>query len=93
MGFREEELKDIRVMKGKGCAQCAGTGYNGRLAMFEVMPIDKSMKTAILECASSVEIKKIAMDSGMITLRDHGMIKVKEGLTTLEEVVRVTFSN
>jgi len=92
-GFKSDELKSLNVYQGKGCSHCGGTGYRGRLALFEVMPIDKEMKTAVLECASSIEIKEIAQKNGMANLRDHGLDKVQKGLTTIEEVLRVTFAN
>ncbi|HWF03613.1 MAG TPA: type IV-A pilus assembly ATPase PilB, partial [Candidatus Angelobacter sp.] len=84
-GFTPEEAKTVRVYKGKGCSICNGTGYKGRAGLYEVMEIDDDIRELILIGASAVELKKKAIEKGMITLRRSGLVKVKEGVTTLEE--------
>jgi type IV pilus assembly protein PilB len=92
-GFSEEEAKNIRCYKGKGCGNCNDTGYKGRIALYEVMPVKEELKELILEGASAGEIKKTAIRLGMNTLRISGLNKVREGITTIEEVLRVTFGD
>jgi type IV pilus assembly protein PilB len=89
-GFTPEESKTVKVYKGKGCPNCNGTGYKGRAGLYEVMEVDDEMRELILIGASAVELKKKAIERGMITLRRSGLVKVKEGVTTLEEVSRET---
>jgi len=93
LGFSEEEAKTIKVFKGKGCPACNGKGYKGRIALYEVMPIKDEIKDLILEGASAGELKKAAIKLGMKTLRMSGLTKIKEGITTIEEVLRVTFGD
>ena len=93
VGFTEEETKTVKCFKGKGCPTCNGTGYKGRVALYEVMPIKDELKELILEGASTAEIKKAAIRLGMKTLRMSGLTKVAEGVTTVEEVMRVTFND
>ncbi len=90
VGFTEEEVKDLKVFKGKGCPSCNNSGYKGRVALYEVMPIKEELKELILEGASSQEIKRSAIRLGMKTLRRSGLNKVKEGITSIEEVLRVS---
>jgi type IV pilus assembly protein PilB len=89
-GFTPEEAKTAKVFKGKGCPVCNGTGYKGRAGLYEVMEIDDEIRELILIGASAVELKKKAIERGMITLRRSGLVKVKEGVSTLEEVARET---
>ncbi len=77
------------VHKGKGCEKCGGTGYNGRICINEVLVADNEVREAILRRASANEIKKIAIKNGMTTMFEDGFHKVKDGLTTIEEVLRV----
>lgn len=93
VGFSEEEAHSIKCYKGKGCAACNNTGYKGRIALYEVMPISDEIRELILEGASANEIKKTAIRLGMKTLRMSGLTKVKEGITSIEEVLRVTFGD
>ncbi len=92
-GMSEEDAKNAVCYKGKGCSTCSDTGYKGRLALYEVMPIGEEVRELILQGASSDEIKKRAVGAGMKTLRMSGLAKVREGLTTLEEVVDSTFAD
>jgi type IV pilus assembly protein PilB len=90
-GYTPAEVKaGVKVMKGRGCAKCNGKGYKGRTALYEVMEIDDELRELILVGASAVELKKKAVERGMITLRRSGLIKVALGNTTLEEVARET---
>ena len=90
MGFSTEEAESVTVLQGRGCEACHNTGYKGRTALFEVMEMTPAIKEQILLRAQSKEIKKKAIESGMITLRRSGLIKVKAGITTPEEVLRET---
>jgi type IV pilus assembly protein PilB len=89
-GFTPEEAKTVKIFKGRGCNNCNGTGYKGRAGLYEVMEVDDEIRELILIGASAVELKKKAIERGMITLRRSGLTKVKEGVTTLEEVARET---
>ena len=93
VGFSEEEAKAIRCFKGKGCQICNNSGYKGRIALYEIMPINDEVRELILEGASSNEIKKTMVKQGVKTLRMSGLTKVKEGITSLEEILRVTFGD
>ena len=89
-GFSPEEAKTIKPHKGKGCGTCNNTGYKGRAGLYEVMEVDDEIRELVLVGASAVELKKKAIERGMITLRRSGLIKVAAGMTTLEEVARET---
>jgi type IV pilus assembly protein PilB len=93
IGFKPEEAETMTVYHGTGCATCSGSGYKGRVALYEVMPISERIRDLILQGASTSEIKTAAVEGGMFTLRRSGLEKVKMGLTTVEEVVRVTFAD
>jgi len=77
-------------MKGRGCARCTGTGYKGRLGLFEIMEVSEAMRALIIGNASIKEVRELAIDEGMSTLRRSGMLKVRDGITTVEEVARET---
>jgi type IV pilus assembly protein PilB len=89
-GFTPEEAAKTVVQHGKGCATCNNTGYKGRVGLYEVMEINDELRELILVGASALEIKKKALEQGMITLRRSGLQKVAAGLTTMEEVLRET---
>jgi len=89
-GFSAEEARTAKVFRGRGCSTCNNTGYKGRTGLYEVMEVDDEIRELILIGASAVELKKKAMERGMITLRRSGLVKIKEGVTTLEEVARET---
>ena len=82
----------VTFYRGAGCATCNGTGMKGRVAIYEVMPITEALKDMILEEASTAELREQAQKEGMKTLRQAGLQKVVEGVTTVEEVVRVTLA-
>jgi type IV pilus assembly protein PilB len=90
IGFSPEEAKSVQVMKGKGCERCNSTGYKGRVACVEVLDISDEIREQILSGASSIEIKRKGLEEGMISLRRSGLQKIKDGLTTIEEVLRET---
>lgn len=90
-GFSAEEAATVVSMKGVGCDICNKTGYKGRVALYEVMPIKEEIKELVLQGASVFDIKKQAISSGMKTLRRSGLLKVQAGMTSLEEVVENTF--
>ena len=77
-------------MKGRGCDKCNNTGYKGRVGLIEVMIISDEIRELILSGGTAIDIKKKAAESGMISLRRSGLIKIKDGVTTIEEVVRET---
>jgi type IV pilus assembly protein PilB len=89
-GYSPEEAKSFKPKKGKGCSTCNNSGYKGRAGLYEVMEIDDEIRELILVGASATELKKKAIERGMITLRRSGLIKVMSGVTTLEEVARET---
>ena len=90
VGYTPEEAESIQVMKGKGCDRCNSTGYKGRCGLYEVMAITDDLRELILVGASSLELRKKAVEGGMITLRRSGLIKIMAGVTTIEEVIRET---
>ncbi|TDI33975.1 MAG: type IV-A pilus assembly ATPase PilB [Acidobacteria bacterium] len=90
IGFREEDLGAIKLYKGAGCQTCNNTGYKGRVGLYEVMEIGDGLRELILCGASSLELKSKAEEDGMISLRHSGLHKIKDGITTVEEVVRET---
>jgi type IV pilus assembly protein PilB len=89
-GYTQEELKTTQIFIGKGCATCNKTGYKGRVGLYEVMEINDELRELILVGASALELKKKAVDNGMLSLRRSGLTKVALGMTTIEEVVRET---
>ena len=89
----EEDISDFNCFHGTGCSNCSNTGYRGRVALYEVMPILEELKELILNADSASEIKKAAMRLGMKTLRQSGITKLKEGITTIKEVFRTTMAD
>src|SRR5467141_819926 len=90
VGFPASELKEVKTFKGAGCINCNGTGYKSRVGLYEVMEITEELRELILVGASGLELRRKAIDEGMLTLRQSGLEKVKDGLTSIEEVVRET---
>jgi type IV pilus assembly protein PilB len=89
-GYTPEEAKTTKVYHGKGCSTCGKRGYKGRTGLYEVMEINDELRELVLVGASALELKKKAIEQGMITLRRSGLIKSALGQTTLEEVIRET---
>ena len=90
LGYKKEEIGTFQVYKGRGCDKCNNTGYKGRVGLIEVMVISDEIRELILSGGTAIDIKKAAAESGMISLRRSGLIKIKDGVTTIEEVVRET---
>ncbi len=93
VGLTPEEAKMLTCYQGKGCMECNDTGYRGRVALYEVMMCLDDIKDAILQGASATELKELARKNGMKTLREAGLQKIREGMTTIPEVMRVTSHN
>jgi type IV pilus assembly protein PilB len=93
IGLTTEEAASITCYKGAGCEACSGTGYKGRIAIYEVMGLSPELHDMVLSGASPIEIKRGAIQQGMQTLRMSGLQKLQEGITTVEEVLRVTFKD
>ena len=89
-GFTPDLANEVTPMKGKGCDKCNMTGYKGRVGLYEVMEVAEELRELILVGASGLELRRKAIDEGMITLRQSGLRKVQAGMTTVEEVVRET---
>lgn len=93
--FEKELLNknvDVELFKGKGCSACNSTGYKGRIAIHEIMPVSRDIRTLIEKRASIDEIRKVATDTGTISLRESCMQLVLQGVTTIDEMIRVTYS-
>lgn len=90
MRLKDKDLEDVTFYEGKGCDACRGTGFSGRTAIFEYLSIDEDIRKEIIGRSSTEEIKKTAIKKGMSTLRQDGWKKIKEGITTIPEVLRVT---
>lgn len=90
LGVLPDEISGFVCYKGTGCARCGNTGYKGRIALYEIMPIREEIRELILQGASAMEIKRETMRLGMKTLRQTALTKLKDGTTTVEEVLRST---
>ncbi len=90
LGFSPEDAASVTPLKGRGCEKCNNTGFKGRVGLYEVMEVDDGIKELILIGASALELRKKAIERGMVSLRQSGLRKVKESLTTIEEVLRET---
>ena len=88
--MKEEEAAEATCYMGRGCNDCNNTGYKGRIALYEVMPITDELKNAVVDGANTIELKEMAIRNGMKTLRQSGLSKVLEGVTSFKEVLRVT---
>lgn len=93
LGCPPEQAQSARPMKGRGCGNCNNTGYRGRVALYEVMRFTDSLKELVLQGASTAELKMAAIKGGMLSLRMSGITKILEGVTTPEEVARVTMAD
>jgi type IV pilus assembly protein PilB len=89
-GFSAEDAKKVVPNRGKGCEKCNNTGYKGRVGLYEVMEVTEEIRELVLVGASALELRRKAVDEGMLTLRSSGLRKIREGVTTIEEVVRET---
>src|ERR1700722_11566098 len=93
MGLTPEQIASAQMMKGTGCRTCNGTGYKGRVALYEVMRFSETLKEIVLQGGSTAELKAAAIKGGMVTLRMSGILKCLAGVTTLEEIGRVTMAD
>jgi type IV pilus assembly protein PilB len=89
-GFTPAEVEGLRLFRGRGCPACGGSGYKGRVGLYEVMEVTESIRDLVMVGATAVEIKRKALEEGMLTLRMSGLEKVRQGTTSLEEVLRET---
>jgi type IV pilus assembly protein PilB len=89
-GMEESKAKDITPYRGRGCRNCSETGFKGRIALYEVMPIGEELKEFVLNGASATELKREAIRLGMLTLRQSALHKLAEGVTSMSEVFRVS---
>lgn len=89
-GIDPAEMTGMRTYRGEGCSRCGGSGYKGRIGLYEVLTLDRTMKQAVIDRAPATEIRILAVKNGMRTLRMDAIEKLKQGITTLEEVTRVT---
>jgi type IV pilus assembly protein PilB len=93
IGFTDQQIASAKLMKGAGCRTCNNTGYKGRVALYEVMRFSDSLKEMVLGGSSAAELKMAAIKGGMTTLRASGILKVLDGVTTTEEILRVTMAD
>jgi len=93
VGVLGDELGTFQCFRGKGCPGCNNTGYRGRMALYEVMPMYEEVRDLVLRGASSSELMKKSVELGMTTLRRSGVLKIKQGITSVEEVLRCTSAN
>jgi len=89
-GISEDDIRNTTFYRGKGCDQCGGSGYRGRQGLYEVMAMSPTLRRMILQGASTADLTAQAISEGMLTLRADGMLKVRKGITTLEEVIKET---
>jgi type IV pilus assembly protein PilB len=85
----KKDGKNLAIPKIVGCEKCNNTGYLGRIAIYEVMPITEKLSKLIVEKAAASDIQRLAMEEGMLTMKQDGYVKVLEGVTSLDEVIRV----
>jgi type IV pilus assembly protein PilB len=90
IGFSPEEAPSVKLYKGRGCETCLNTGYKGRVGLYETMEVTDELRELIIIGASAIELRRKAIELGMITLRGSGLCKLREGITTVEEVVKET---
>ena len=90
IGFSEHESRTLKLFRGRGCDRCSNTGYKGRVALYEVLEIDDELREMILSGGSAFELRQKAVQSGMMTLRMSGLQKIRDGMTSIDEVVRET---
>jgi type IV pilus assembly protein PilB len=90
VGFSKQEAAELKIYKGRGCTTCNNTGFKGRVGLYEVMEITDELRELIIIGASAMELRRKAIDLGMVTLRESGLCKIRDGITTIEEVVKET---
>ncbi len=90
MGFSKDEIPDLTIYGPKGCRACNGTGYKGRLGLYELMAVTEEVAKAINASVPENQLRKIAIQEGMVTLRDAGLGKIRQGLTSINEILKKT---
>jgi type IV pilus assembly protein PilB len=90
IGFKEDEARALKMYRGRGCDTCLNTGFKGRIGLYEVMEVTDELRELIIIGASAIELRRKAIELGMITLRESGLCKLRDGVTTVEEVVKET---
>jgi len=90
IGITDDQSQEAVIYRAVGCENCFHTGYKGRMGIFEMMILDSSLKSLILKTFDSNQIKNEALSRNMITLREDGVLKVLSGISTIEEILRVT---
>ena len=90
IGITPDQFEETTVYRAVGCENCFHTGYKGRTGIFEIMLLDSSLKSLILTTYDSSQIKNAALNLNMVTLRQDGIQKVLSGISTIEEIIRVT---
>jgi type IV pilus assembly protein PilB len=93
LGVKHDAAEKVQLYKGAGCRTCSNTGYKGRIALYEVMPFSEPLKELVLQGASTAEVKAEAIRQGMKSLRMSGIEKLLAGVTTVEEVLRVSVAD
>jgi type IV pilus assembly protein PilB len=93
LGVKPDIAQKLQMFKGQGCRTCSNTGYKGRIAIYEVMPFTEPLKELVLQGASTAEVKAEAIRGGMKSLRMSGIEKLIAGITTVEEVLRVSVAD
>jgi type IV pilus assembly protein PilB len=92
IGVKPDDLKDAKVYRARGCSRCV-EGYRGRFALLETLPVDNNIRNMIIKGSNQIEIKQYAMKAGMVTLRRAGLLNALRGITSIEEVLRVTVAD
>jgi type IV pilus assembly protein PilB len=90
IGFAPDEVKSLKIKRGRGCERCGNSGYKGRVGLYEVLHFSDEIREMILTGATTIELKRKAIEEGMVSLRNSGLQKIRGGVTTLEEVLRET---
>ncbi len=90
IGFSEHEARTLKLFRGRGCDRCSNTGYKGRIGLYEVLEVDEEIREMVLSGGSAFELRQKAIQNGMMTLRGSGLQKIRDGVTTIDEVVRET---
>src|SRR5205807_8121157 len=90
-GFKPEDAQNTHISEGAACLECSGTGYHGRTAICELLNLSDRIREMIIDRRPTSEIKRIAREEGMITLRESGLAKIRAGITTVKEINKVTF--
>ena len=92
MGFSSGEIPNLKIYEPEGCSKCNGSGYKGRIGLFELMEITEEVGKIITAAAPEDQLRKVAMEEGMVTLRTSGLEKIRQGVTSIEEVIKRTIA-